>query len=79
VKKVTGFLMDHGWAIMLMGFVLCFASFLLFILAWRYHNVYFIQTAKIMVVIGIATYVAGRIAVVFHNRRKKQVNYSEDL
>ena len=79
MKKVVNFLMDHGWTIMLVGFVLCFASFLLFLFGWRYHNFYFLQTAKAIVAIGIVTYVTGRIAVFFHNRRKKQASYSEDL
>jgi hypothetical protein len=79
MRNIAKFLMDHGWAIMLSGFVVCFASFLLFLFAWRYHNFYFLQTAKVMVAVGIAVYVTGRVSVLFHNRRKKRLNYSEDL
>jgi hypothetical protein len=79
MKKITTFLMDHGLTIMLIGFVLFFTCFLVILFAGRYYNFYLLQAAKTGAVVGFVTYVAGRIAVFFHNKRKKQSTYSSNL
>lgn len=79
MKNVTKFLMDHGLTIMLIGFVLFFACFLVILFAGRYYNFYLLQTAKAGAIVGLITYVTGRVAVFFHNKRKKQSKYSENL
>jgi hypothetical protein len=71
--------MDHGWTIQLIGFVLVFGGFLLWAFGVFNHNPRYLKTANPMVVVGIVLYVTGRVAVLFHNKRKKQLNYSEDL
>ncbi len=78
MKKITKFLMDHGLTIMLVGFVLFFICFLVILFTGRYYNFYILQAAKAGAVLGFITYVTGRIAVFFHNKRKKQPNYSDD-
>lgn len=79
MKNLTKFLMDNGLTIMLIGFVVFFICFLMFLFAGRYYNFYLHQAVKIGSVIGLVIYVTGRVSVFFHNRRKKQKNYSNDL
>jgi uncharacterized ion transporter superfamily protein YfcC len=79
VKKIGKILMDHGWTIQLFGFVVVFASFLLIVFRFINHNFYFFKIATPMVAIGIALYIIGRISVIFHNRSKKNRDYSEEL
>ena len=71
--------MDHGLTIMLIGFVLFFICFLVILFAGRYYNFYLLQAARAGAVIGLVTYVTGRVSVFFHNKRKKQSNYSNNL
>jgi uncharacterized protein involved in response to NO len=78
MKKFTAFLMDHGLTIMLIGFVVFFICFLVILFAGRYYNVYLLQAARVGAVVGLVSYVTGRVSVFFHNKRKKKTNFLED-
>jgi hypothetical protein len=77
MKKIAAFLTDHGLTIMLVGFILFFACFLVILFAGRYYNFYMLQAARAGAALGFATYVVGRIAVYVHNKRKKKPNYTD--
>jgi hypothetical protein len=77
MKQIAKFFMDHGLTIMLMGFVLFFVSFLMILFAGRYYNYYMLQVARGGAVLGLCMYVAGRVAVYFQKKRKKQPNYTD--
>jgi hypothetical protein len=74
--KIKSFLLENGLTIMMVGFVLFFACFLLVLFAGRYYNFYLLQGAKAGAILGFVTYGVGRISVFFHNRNKKRESSS---
>jgi len=65
-------LMEHGLAIMLIGFSLSFLCFIGMLFVGRYSNFALKQLTIVGAIIGVVVYVIGRISVFFYNSTKKK-------